>query len=62
MASWVTHLMIADKVLSTIQSLKRKEFCVGNIAPDCNVENEDWTQFTPSREITHWMSSDKKVA
>ena len=62
MASWVTHLMIADKVLSTIKSLKRKEFRVGNIAPDCNVENEDWTQFTPSREITHWMSSDKKVA
>ena len=61
MASWVTHLMIADKVLMTIPELDRHCFCVGNIAPDCNVENEDWTQFTPPREITHWMSADKKI-
>ena len=54
--------MVADKVLSSIQNLKRKEFCVGNIAPDCNVENEDWTQFTPSREVTHWMSASRKTA
>ena len=62
MASWVTHLMIADRVLEVIPELDRHGFCVGNIAPDCNVENEDWTQFVPSREITHWMSADRKVA
>lgn len=42
--------------------LDRHGFCVGNIAPDCNVENEDWTTFTPSREVTHWMSAERKVA
>lgn len=62
MASWVTHLMIADRVLESIPWLCRHEFCVGNIAPDCNVENEDWTQFTPSREVTHWMSAGRKKA
>lgn len=62
MATWTTHLMIADKVLEVLPELDRHGFCVGNIAPDCNVENEDWTQFTPSREITHWMSADRKVA
>ena len=62
MATWVTHLMIADKVLEMIPELDRHAFCVGNIAPDCNVENEDWTKFVPSREITHWMSADRKVA
>lgn len=62
MATWVTHLMIADRVLKQIPELCRHEFCVGNIAPDCNVENEDWTSFTPSREVTHWMSSKRKVA
>lgn len=62
MTSWVTHLMIADRVLESIPWLCRHEFCVGNIAPDCNVENEDWTQFTPSREVTHWMSADRKKA
>lgn len=62
MATWVTHLMVADRVLKEIPGLDRHGFCVGNIAPDCNVENEDWTQFVPSREVTHWMSADRKVA
>ena len=62
MATWITHLMIADRVLETVPGLDRQHFCVGNIAPDCNIENEDWTQFVPSREITHWMSSDRKTA
>ena len=62
MATWVSHLMIADRVLAAIPELDRQAFCVGNIAPDCNVENEDWTQFVPSREITHWMSKERKVA
>lgn len=61
MATWVTHLMIADSVLKQCHKLDRHGFCVGNIAPDCNVENENWTCFTPSREITHWMSEEKKV-
>lgn len=62
MATWVTHLMIADNVLQQIPDLSRHEFLVGNIAPDCNVENEDWTSFTPSREVTHWMDGKRKVA
>ena len=62
MASWVTHLMIADRVMKQYPELDRHGFCVGNIAPDCNVENENWTSFTPSREATHWMSRERKVA
>ena len=61
MASWVTHLMIADGILPLISELSRHEFMVGNIAPDCNVENEDWTSFTPPREVTHWMIGKKKT-
>lgn len=62
MATWVTHLMVADNVLKKNPFLCRHEFCVGNIAPDCNVENEDWTNFTPSREVTHWMDGKRKNA
>ena len=62
MATWVTHLMIADGVLKHFPNLDRRGFCVGNIAPDCNVENEDWTAFTPSREVTHWMQGERKNA
>lgn len=62
MATWVTHLMIADSVLQYFPSLDRRGFCVGNIAPDCNVENGDWTALTPSREVTHWMQGERKKA
>ena len=60
MATWVTHLMIADQIMKKAKGLDRRGFCVGNIAPDCNVENEDWTSFIPSREITHWMKGEGK--
>lgn len=62
MATWVTHLMIADNVLNRLPQLHRRGFCAGNIAPDCNVENEDWTAFTPSRQVTHWMQGERKAA
>lgn len=61
MATWITHMMVADSVMQKLPWLDRRGFCVGNIAPDCNIENEDWTSFTPSREVTHWMSGDKKI-
>lgn len=62
MASWVTHLMIADGVLERIPSIDRHGFCVSNIAPDCNVENDNWTAFIPPREVTHWMQGKRKKA
>lgn len=61
MATWITHLMVADSVLQKLPWLDRRGFCVGNIAPDCNVENEDWTAFTPSREITHWTVKEESL-
>lgn len=60
MPTWVTHMMIADKVLEKLPQLDRRGFCVGNIAPDCNIQNEDWTVYTPSREKTHWMQGRRK--
>ncbi len=61
MPTWITHLIIADNVINEIPELDKQCFCVGSIAPDCNVENEDWTQFVPSKKVTHWMSSDSKT-
>lgn len=61
MATWVTHLMVADMVMNRVSGLDRRGFCVGNITPDCNIENEDWSGFTPPREVTHWMSGAVKV-
>ena len=53
--------MIAEKLLKMIPSLDARGFVVGSIAPDCNVESADWMEFTPPREITHWMSGVSKV-
>lgn len=60
MANWVTHLILADRLLDRFPDLHRRGFCVGNIAPDCNIENADFTAFTPPREVTHWMCGEKK--
>ena len=61
MASWVIHTMVAERLLKMIPGLDARGFVVGNIAPDCNVENEDWTQFTPPRDVTHWMTGISKA-
>lgn len=39
MSTWVTHLMVADRVVQQVPYLSKHEFFVGNIAPDCNVKN-----------------------
>ena len=48
MVEWVSHLIVADRMLEKLPWLERHEFCVGNIAPDCNIPNDAWTEFTPS--------------
>lgn len=61
MATWISHMMIVDNLLKTDLDLDKTAFCVGNVAPDCNVENEDWTEFTPPRKVTHWMTDRSKL-
>lgn len=59
MANWITHTRIADILIDKGLDVDIKGFCIGNIAPDCNVENEDWTAYIPSTEVTHFMSKCK---
>lgn len=61
MATWVIHMMVVDRLFELGLGMDERAFSVGNIAPDCNVENEDWTSFTPPREVTHWMNSESKL-
>jgi len=62
MANWITHTLVADELLRRFPALDRRAFVVGNIAPDCNVENADWSSFTPPREVTHFMLGEKKTS
>jgi hypothetical protein len=43
MATWITHLRIAENILNKGYNLETTPFTVGNISPDSGVPNEDWT-------------------
>lgn len=61
MATWGAHMRIAEKILSKHPVFDPQKFVVGNLAPDCNEPNEDWSDFDPPKKITHWMNKDNKI-
>ena len=60
MANWITHLILADLVSMHYPDLDERAFCVGNVAPDCNILVEG--ELVPSRETTHFMDGDDKLS
>ena len=54
MASWIVHLRIAENLLNEIDGLDTSIFAIGNIAPDSGVPDENWENFTPPVEVTHF--------
>jgi len=60
MATWISHMRIADYFMKHYPELNNIQFLVGNIGPDCGVPNEDWSVFTPSTQITHWNKGELK--
>ena len=61
MATWITHLRIAENILNKGYDLDTTAFTVGNIGPDSGVPNEDWSSFNPSRGVTHWIDDANKI-
>lgn len=57
MGSWISHLRIAENVLSQINWLDETAFTFGNLAPDSGLPNADWTQFDPPKEVSHFLPS-----
>lgn len=57
MASWMVHFRIADALLDNVKGLSPVEFVFGNIAPDSGVPNADWSEFTPSGDISHFKTT-----
>ncbi|MHA1915523.1 MAG: zinc dependent phospholipase C family protein [Promethearchaeota archaeon] len=57
MATWGAHFRIAENILKVYPSLNRSIFAIGSIAPDGGVPNENWTSFTPPKEISHFTIS-----
>ena len=57
MATWITHLRIAENLLSQLPDLEPARCAVGNIAPDSGIPDEKWEKFTPPTEVTHFSKS-----
>lgn len=53
MASWLTHLRVAEKVKERITGIDFSYFLIGSIAPDSGMPDESQRSYTPSKEITH---------
>jgi hypothetical protein len=54
MATWITHLRIAEKLIKTDVKLNNEAFIIGNIAPDCGVSIQNDHHFDPPKELTHF--------
>jgi hypothetical protein len=55
MATWGAHFRVAENILKEYPNLERGYFAIGNVAPDGGIPNENWTSFTPSKDITHFI-------
>jgi hypothetical protein len=55
MGTWISHLRIAENLLKSLNGLDETAFMFGNLAPDCGKPNEDWTQFDPPKQVTHFL-------
>lgn len=56
MATWITHLRIAEELLKRNLSLSKVDFLVGNIGPDCGLLNDDEDKFSPPKRVTHFKN------
>jgi len=61
MATWIAHLRVAERLLTTLPRIHRCGFCCGNLAPDSGIPNEDGSAFNPPSETTHYLH-DKQSA
>lgn len=54
MATWLTHLRIAEKIKNRIKDMDLDYLMAGSIAPDSGKPDENYRNYTPSKEITHF--------
>jgi hypothetical protein len=54
MASWLTHLRVAEKVKQKVSEIDFPYFIAGSIAPDSGIPDETERNYTPSKEVTHF--------
>ena len=55
MGTWISHLRIADKLLDRLTEVDSTAFIFGSLAPDSGVPNDDWSEYDPPKQITHFL-------
>jgi hypothetical protein len=55
MGTWISHLRIAENLLPHLPEVEEVTFTFGNLSPDSGIPNEDWTEFDPPKEVTHFL-------
>jgi len=45
--TWISHLRVAENLLSHFRELDEVIFSFGNLSPDSGIANADWTEFDP---------------
>lgn len=56
MASWLTHLRVAEMIKQKVSEIDFPYFLMGSIAPDSGIPDESQRNYTPSKEVTHCKS------
>ncbi|MGM9634516.1 MAG: zinc dependent phospholipase C family protein [Candidatus Avispirillum sp.] len=55
MATWITHLRIAEAVMRRFPVLLEAEFALGNIAPDSGEAQTDGLSYMPPKSASHFL-------
>lgn len=56
LATWLTHLRIAEKVKERIPGISLPYLMIGSIAPDSGIPDEACRVYNPPKEVTHFSS------
>ncbi|MCW5877051.1 MAG: zinc dependent phospholipase C family protein [Anaerolineales bacterium] len=57
MATWISHLRLAERLLAAIPNLDAAYFAIGSLAPDSGIRREDGKGFDPPSQVTHFKPS-----
>ncbi len=61
MATWLTHLRIAEKIKEKIVDITMSYLMLGSIAPDSGVPDETYRNYNPSKETTHFETIKNQI-
>lgn len=56
MATWLTHLRIAEKIKERIPGISLPYLMIGSIAPDSGTPDEQQRNYNPPKELTHFKT------